>query len=283
MAYEAMITRQNPTALLFLLDQSGSMKEDFGKEPGKTICREAADAINQVIREFVLDCTKSYGLGDYFHIGVIGYADKAAPALKGALTGVELAPIKQIGDNPLRIEERMRVDKVDDGAGGLIEQAVKYKFPVWFDPHAEGDTAMCHALDYASLIIKGWVGSHPNCYPPIVINISDGEPKDGNPNKAAERLRSLTTTDGNVLLFNFHLSSTPKGEIFFPATDAGLPDKHARLLFNMSSLLTGAMLAKAKDNNIQAASGSRGFTFNVSSNEVLVKLLKIGTTTSGTQ
>ncbi len=172
------------------------------------------------------------------------------------------------------------MEKEDDGAGGLIDRSVKIKFPIWFDPQANGDTAMCRALEYAHRLIKGWVDTYPECSPPIVINITDGEPKDGNPTKIAEKLRSLNTTDGNVLLFNFHISSKSKGEILFPDAPEVLPDKYARLLFNMSSPLTDMMLDRAKDHNIQVASGSRGFSFNVGTNEVLANLIKIGTSSS---
>ena len=47
-----------------------------------------------------------------------------------------LAPISEIAKNPLRVEQRTR--KVDDGAGGIMEQ--KFKFPVWFEPVAQGKT-----------------------------------------------------------------------------------------------------------------------------------------------
>jgi hypothetical protein len=40
---------------------------------------------------------------------------------------------------PARIEQRMK--KVEDGAGGLVEQPIR--FPVWFDPKAATAQRRC--------------------------------------------------------------------------------------------------------------------------------------------
>jgi len=68
-------------------------------------------------------------------------------------------------DNPLRIEDRVK--KVDDGAGGLVEQSVK--FPVWFEPTWMGGTPMCGALDKGAEVVQHWVSEHAKGFPPIVI------------------------------------------------------------------------------------------------------------------
>ena len=80
--------------------------------------------------------------------------------------------------------------------------------PVWVDPRAEGGTPMCHMLYHAHQILAEWIGQHPRSFPPIVVHITDGESQDGNPIPYADALKSLATEDGNVLLFNCHLSMT---------------------------------------------------------------------------
>src|SRR5262249_15135165 len=144
---------------------------------------------------------------------------------------------------PARIETRNK--KVSDGAGGLIEQAVK--FPVWFEPIASGGTPMCKALGDARRVCQDWLGQHPGSFPPVVINITDGESSDGDPTSSAASLRGLSSTDGEVLLFNLHISSA-KGvrSIEFPSADSELPDQYAKLLFQMSSRLTPVMITAAK-------------------------------------
>ena len=278
--YSARITRAEPTALLFLLDQSGSMKDKFSGEKGKRKCDGVADAINHVIRAFVIQSTRVEGIRDFFHIGVIGYADDVSPTFGGALRGRDLVPISLVSDNPLRMEERVQIKLVDNGAGGQIKQPVKSTFPVWVEPKGNGNTVMCRALDYAYRLLSGWIDYHPNCFPPIVINISDGEPTDGDPIGHADRLKALKTTDGNVMLFNFHISSKSKDQILFPSGQEKLPDKHARLLFNISSPLTELMIDRAKLYGISTEKEARGFSFCVSNNEVLVNLLQIGTRTT---
>src|SRR4030042_4548749 len=185
--YTTEISRGNPTCFLFLIDQSGSMEDPFGGESSGSKAQAVADAINRLLQNLVLRCAKAEGIRDYFHVGVIGYGAKVGPAFGGDLAGESLVPISAKGDRPLMIEERMQ--KVPDGAGGVVEQAVK--FPVWFEPLAKGPTPMKQALKKAEGILSDWLNAHPDCFPPIAINISDGEPTDGDPSQGAEPLHQL--------------------------------------------------------------------------------------------
>ena len=51
--YSAEISRLNPTALVFLLDESGSMVEPFGAQPEKRKADGVADAINRLLQNIV--------------------------------------------------------------------------------------------------------------------------------------------------------------------------------------------------------------------------------------
>lgn len=142
MAYEAPIQRTDPTVLLFLVDQSSSMADRMaGSE--RTKAQIVADVLNKTLMQQVTRCTKADGVRDYFDIGVIGYGDGGARhALGGNLSQQVLNPISAIEANPVRVEGRRR--KVDDGAGGIVARSVK--FPVCFEPHANGGTPMCAAF-----------------------------------------------------------------------------------------------------------------------------------------
>src|SRR5437016_1113766 len=146
MPYSAELSRSSPTCFVFLIDQSSSMAEPFGAQPEKPKAQGVADGINRLLQNLVLKCAKSDGIRDYFHVGVIGYGARVAWALGGSLAGQKLVPISLIANNPLRVEPRTR--RVDDGAGGLVEQ--KFKFPVWFEATACGRTPMCQALTEAT-------------------------------------------------------------------------------------------------------------------------------------
>jgi hypothetical protein len=274
MPYSAEISRAHPSCLLFLIDQSGSMSDGFGGEVGRIKSERLADAINRLLFELTIRCTKSQteGIRNYYDIGVIGYGSRVGPALGGPLAGRDLVPIAEVGDNPARVEDRRR--KVEDGTGGLIEQTVK--FAIWFDPVANGGTPMCQALRQARSILQSWVQQHPSSFPPIVINITDGEATDGDPRSPAEEIRALETQDGQVLLFNLHLSSNPGEPVLYPESDVGLSDQFARQLFEMSSPLPPHIRETAQSAGYAVGPQSRGFAFNADMVEV-IKFLDIGT------
>lgn len=273
MTYSAEISRTNPTCFIFVLDQSGSMQDPVGGgESTKKKADGVSDAINRLLQNLVIKCARDTGVYDYFHIGIVGYGATVGPAWGGQLTGRELVPISEIGNSPARIEERSK--KVDDGAGGILDQTVK--FPIWFDPIANGGTPMCRALEYAKSMLSKWVTDHPDGYPPIVIHITDGESTDGDPSSISSSIKELTTTDGNCLLFNLHLSSSNAPTISFPDTESNLPDQYSKLLFNMSSVMTAGMRSFAVSDGHSVNELSRGYVFNgdlVS----LVQFLDIGT------
>jgi len=272
MPYAAELSRTNPTALLFLIDQSSSMAEPFGIQPDKPKADGVADGINRLLQNLVLKCAKGDGIRDYFHVGVIGYGGRVVWALGGKLSGQKLVPISVIANNPLKVEQRTR--KVDDGAGGLVEQ--KFKFPVWFEPMAGGRTPMCQALAEATTALEEFTALFPDAFPPLVINISDGRPTDGNPELPAAKLRNLATTDGNVLIFNAHLSSKEARPIEFPSQESELPDPDALILFKMSSILPPKLRDAALGEGFRVNENTRGFVFNADLVSV-IRFLDIGT------
>jgi hypothetical protein len=273
MPYVAEISRTNPTCFLFLVDQSSSMLEPFGGQPSRPKAEGVADAINRLLQNLVLKCAKSEGIRDYFYVGVIGYGGtEAVSALGGRLAGQTLVPVSAAANNPLRVEQRTR--KVDDGAGGLVSQ--RFKFPVWLEPRGAGKTPMCAALALARQYLEDFLGRFPACYPPLVINITDGMCTDGDPLPPAHELQGLSTSDGPALLFNAHVSSRVAAPVEFPATEDGLPDNFARLLFRMSSPLPPRLLEAARAEGFAGMPGTRGFVFNADLVSV-VRFLDIGT------
>jgi hypothetical protein len=293
MAYSAEISRTNPSCFLFVIDQSGSMLDVLDPTnvqqmdkpvvmdgrtythtaKGRTKAQAVADAINRLLQDLVIKCAKSEGVRDYYHVGVIGYGGNVAPAFSGALAGRDLVPISEIANAPERIEERNK--KVDDGAGGLVDQ--KIKFPIWFDAVGNNGTPMCSALAQAQGILSRWLVQNPNSFPPVAIHITDGESTDGDPANALVQLKSLASSDGNVMLFNLHLSGNPNAvSIVFPNDSAQLPDEYARTLFEGSSILTPFMCTIAREQGINISEGARGFVLN-GDIAMIIQALEIGT------
>lgn len=273
MPYTAEISRVNPSCFLFLIDQSYSMSDPFGgSEMPTSKADELADAINRLLSNLIIKCSKDMEVRRYFQVGVIGYGATVGPVLGGDLAGQDWVWIDDIYSHPVRVEERTK--KVSDGAGGLVETQVK--FPIWFDPVADDGTPMCQAFSLAHAILQTWVAQHPSSFPPIVINITDGESTDGDPSQTAEALKALETEDGNLLLLNLHLSSHRAVPIHFPDSEEGLPDQYARLLFRMSSRLPDYMRGLAREFRYQVSDAARGFVFNAEIEDV-IKFLEIGT------
>ncbi len=145
MAYGAEISRDNPTAFLFAIDQSGSMDEK--PEGGRSKAEFVSDVLNRTLYTLITNCSRADGVRRYFDVGVLAYGGSdVANGFGGALSGGIIHPISSVADAPLRVEERSR--KVDDGAGGVIEQ--KVKFPIWFEPRSSGGTPMRAALTKAA-------------------------------------------------------------------------------------------------------------------------------------
>ena len=124
--------------------------------------------------------------------------------------------------------------------------------------------------------MQEFITRSPECYPPLVVNVTDGQASDADPRPAAAAIRDLATADGPVLLFNAHLSSAPAPPIVFPASGEGLTDRYARHLFKMSSPLPPQMLEAARADGFEVSDGARGFAFNADLVSV-IRFLDIGT------
>lgn len=272
MPYEAEISRPNPSCFIFLVDQSASMVDPIG-EIGTSKADVVADSLNRLLTGLAIRCAKEEGVRDYFHVAVLGYGGRTAlSAFGGPLQGRDLVPISQVAENPLRIDQRNKLQS--DGAGGVVE--LKTDFPVWVEAQANGATPMCQALMLAANLVSGWVADHPYGFPPIVLNLTDGEANDGDPIDTARQLTQLRTGDGGVLLFNLHISAAGGAPITFPSDASILPNVYARSLFEMSSELPPHMRDYAASNHYEVTNGSRGFVYN-SDIVSLVQFLDIGT------
>jgi hypothetical protein len=271
--YNNAITRSNPSAFLFLVDQSGSMSEKMPSEKSKA--QYVAEVLNHSLYELIVRCTRNEGVRDYFHVGVLCYNGLGVfNGFTGQLASNILNPLSEIEQNPLRIEEKTK--KVSDGVGSYFEQMIK--FPVWFDPTANGGTPMCAALVKAAEVITQWCDepAHADCFPPTILHITDGESTDGNPEDFANQLMKISTTDGQILMFNLHVSSIATTPIVYPIDENILPDDFSKMLFRMSSPLPEQLVTYAKGKVETVASESRGFVFNADDISI-VDFLDIGT------
>lgn len=276
MAYTSKLTRENPGYFIILVDQSASMEDPQGGAGPKSKADNAADAINRLLNNLVIRCSRGNAVSDYFSVSVVAYGDnKVWAPWQGDLAdleGNEIISASQLNAHP-RVESRL--ERFDDGSGGYQEREIKV--PVYIDPVSYGNTPMCRALQNAYNLSKWWIGEHPKGFPPIVLNISDGEATDGDPVKYAKELISLASSDGGVLLFNLHLSAEKSPAQLYPEADTALADDFAKRLFSMSSILPKPMRDAAAGLGIPVLAHSRGFVFNADLVH-LMQFLEIGTT-----
>lgn len=279
MAYEREISRQHKALFVFLLDQSFSMEEPLGNSQNRKM-DELATAINSLLQNLVIQCTRSEGVRHYLDIGVIGYRtnDDAEPIIQSPLNEQlcdrDVVSIEDIATYS-EIETRQQ-EYYDDEIGDM--QSTEVEFPVWVKPYAGGGTPMCWALHRAYEVVDDWVQQPDNkdSFPPIVIHITDGESTDGDPVPYAEALTELETTDGNVLLFNCHLSMTKADSFLFPDSSELLPDDYARTLYNMSSVFPEKLYNMLQAEGYEKSSAVRGMVFNAGMVE-LIRFLDFGT------
>ena len=176
---------------------------------------------------------------------------------------------------PNRIVRRKRTLPNGERFDSVIERRE------WIAPVAKGRTPMGDALKMARRMVTSWCRKHPESFPPIVINITDGEATDATHEEIATlatRLRQAGTNDGNVLFVNIHLAegNNPSSDaIRFPSESDTLPvNRHSKLLYNISSTLPALY-----NSEIMATRGGtppfRAVCYNASVCE-LVGLLAIG-------
>jgi hypothetical protein len=279
--YKQRIDREHPTCVLFLLDQSQSMRGNVRRTSqsanvarpsgghGRSKAAVLAEAINGLLYELVLRCIKSVNEGPrhYFDIGVVGYGASVGSAFSGPLAGSGLVDVAALANAPLRLEDRVVQE---------MEGTLSHKFPVWIEPVANNGTPMKAALRKAHELVSPWVESHQASFPPVVINITDGASTDGNPAGPAELVRGLKTEDGGVLLFNLNVSGRRGEPKLFPCRREELSSRYAKALFDMSSPLPTFMAELARARGLAVAGDARGFVFNADMASV-VTFLQIGT------
>ena len=169
LSYQAEISRTSPTAILMVMDQSTSMNHRLNS--GQSKAAFLADVLNKTLYTIITNCSKSDGVRDYFHVGVVAYGAKdAANGFQGVLGEEPLHVISRLAEAPLRVETRTK--KVAGLNGDVVEQPVR--FPIWFEPRSHGKTTMCAGLNAAVKILDQWCAEHPSAFPPTVLHVTDG-------------------------------------------------------------------------------------------------------------
>ncbi|MBQ3536678.1 MAG: VWA domain-containing protein [Alistipes sp.] len=240
--YTQEITRHHRAAFVLVLDQSTSMQQQvqFGRLV-TTKSQVVAYTANSLITELVDRCRRSEGIRDYYDIAVFGYSGDEVKSLlprDGFNSIAELA--RQMPDiTTVAFEEDL-----PDGTQAIVHHRQRE----WIKPLAEGTTPMHEALHKVRDVVDEWCSNPLNreSFPPIVINITDGEPTDCTDmdlRDVCTLIKRTATEDGNTLLINIHISTdTRLNSVIFPMHEelTRACDK-ARLLADCSSVMPSAL------------------------------------------
>jgi hypothetical protein len=260
--YGQQLSTVNPGLILILVDQSGSMRTKYADSSKADF---AALAVNRVIGEIIQACTAGEDVKDRCHVGAIGYGSKAE------LLFIESASQLATNTDVINIPKR-----ISDGAGGFIE--VSQVLRVFVPSVTKGSTDMAGAFQLAYQGVSKFINHFPNSFPPIIINITDGEPDNmEETKKAVQELQGLQTSDGSVIILNAYISESKGLQIQLPASSESFKsNRYAQFLFDISSTLPEAMLAEAINAGFDGTQGSKGFIFNADP-DALVRFLRFGT------
>jgi hypothetical protein len=91
--------------------------------------------------------------------------------------------------------------------------------------------------------------------------------------------QAQSTTDGQCLLFNLHISTSGGQPVVFPSLDNGL-DEYGKLLFRLSSVFPGHLVQAARDKGYDTVSSESRFFGYKAGYEAIVDFFDIGTRAS---
>ena len=282
--YTAQITRNTPTAFIFLVDHSVSMQQKtilYGEE--MTMAEAAARIVNNQINELVLRCVKMGDTRHYYDIAVVGYGEKTYSGWQGELEGRKFVSPEELKAHPytkITTRKEIRTRK-----GVQIKEVEQVQ---WVSARHDGHWTHYHeAFDYVENLLADWMIDHheKDCYPPTVIHITDGVFNHASKEEVlqkANELKSMFTNDGNVILFNIHFTpNVNANSVACPIAKAELGgDPYAESLFEMSSLLPERYnpdIARCLNDNRPGRHVAMGMNADATT---LIKLMDIGTPTN---
>lgn len=285
--YTAQITRNTPTAFIFMIDQSVSMQKET-QLYGETMAMSEAVAriVNHQINELVLRCIKGSETRDYYDIAIIGYGENAYSGWKGELEGRDFVKPSELKEHPYK---KITIKKETRTRKGI--KVVEVEEVQWIEADATKSwTRVHHAFDKAKQLLQNWMNEHhdKDCYPPTIINITDGEFNGASKEyvlQQANELKSMFTNDGNVILFNIHISANKGMSVTCPADKKEVSSNVlATTLYELSSLLPERYSDRIADLRNDTIPSDRYTAMSVNADmSTLIQLMDIGTPTNISQ
>ena len=286
-AYTAQITRNTPTAFIFLIDQSVSMQKYttlYGEE--MPMAEAVARIVNHQLNELVLRCIKGSETRDYYDIAIIGYGENAYSGWKGELEGRDFVKPSELKEHPYKKITTKKETRTRKGV-----KVVEIEEVQWIEAEAtQGWTRVHLAFEKAKGLLDEWMEKHhdKDCYPPTIINITDGEFNGATKEyvlQQANELKSMFTNNGNVILFNIHISANKAVCVTCPASkDEVSFSSLATTMYEMSSLLPMRYSDRIADLRKDGTPNNRYRAMSINADmSTLIQLMDIGTPTNISQ
>lgn len=270
-----------------MIDQSVSMQKET-QLYGETMAMSEAVAriVNHQINELVLRCIKGSETRDYYDIAIIGYGENAYSGWKGELEGRDFVKPSELKEHPYK---KITIKKETRTRKGI--KVVEVEEVQWIEADATKSwTRVHHAFDKVKQLLQNWMNEHhdKDCYPPTIINITDGEFNGASKEhvlQQANELKSMFTNDGNVILFNIHVSANKGMSVTCPADKKEVSfNVLATTLYELSSLLPERYSERIADLRNDTIPSDRYTAMSVNADmSTLIQLMDIGTPTNISQ
>ena len=210
-----------------------------------------AHAVNELVSELENRARREKEVRNYFDVAVVGYGSGSVVPLIDARRW--FIPVSELRNYAPERGSRLAV-RCDKSGKPMVKECFE---DLWIRPRAEGATPMYEALWEIADEVKRWCADARNAesFPPVVINITDGEASDCNGRElrdACGQIRRAGTSDGRVLLMNIHITANEGARRLLFPTEAEVlsdDDRYARLLAECSSRMPAEfdpMIAEAR-------------------------------------
>ena len=259
--YDKKITSDEPTLMVFLIDQSGSMGEPLAEKEGVvyTIAKIAKILTDTFLYESIRRCQRGNVFKPYIDFAIIGYG-------VGVHSALPKIPLEQFPFSITKLADAYIAKNDSNTDDNSMIPKPKLE---WTEERADGQmTPTLAAFTKAREIIEKWLPDHQTSFPPIVINISDGAPNDDPVfnqmcQEAAEQgiprlgdlsqtglitqskaIQGMGTEDGKCLVGSIQLDPSDAHSLQYPSSivdETGNIDTLARLMFEMSSVIPDSL------------------------------------------
>lgn len=267
----------HPGHLVYLIDLSGSMERDGKFEMVKEVIQEVSNFLvgmsKQIVRE---NGQTKQSIKDRFTVKILAYNSKMIKLFEGSVI-----------DLNKKLKEAKEAKK---------QNLTKEDFPLLsvFNPDAKPSSMTYTEMAFkaAKADILQWIALQTeNKMPipaPIVIHITDGHPEEQNVDEpismknaldVAKEIKQINVPDGNVLLFNIHITGKSQTDTLrFPITEPS--DPRLKFLYDASSPLSNTFCERAQSIGLEAKPGCRFMVSNESEKDLLARLIKFGSSLS---